>query len=133
VETAKCNADCTNAVCGDGYINSIAGEQCDDKGESWDCNANCTTPSCGDGVVNKTRNEECDDSGESKTCNTNCTKAKCATDSRTRRRRNNATRAATPFLRLRLHLVVCGDGHVNHPALEQCDDGALNGTPGHCN
>jgi len=42
-ETATCNIDCTLSSCGDGILNSTAGEQCDDGGniDSDGCSANC--------------------------------------------------------------------------------------------
>ena len=43
--STTCDPDCTDTACGDGYVNSAAGEQCDDGGtESGDgCAFNCTT------------------------------------------------------------------------------------------
>ncbi len=43
--SVDCDPDCTEAICGDGYANSAAGEQCDDGGtESGDgCSFNCFT------------------------------------------------------------------------------------------
>jgi len=44
-ETAGCDYDCTDAVCGDGYINDLRGEECDDgddNGEYGDmCSSDC--------------------------------------------------------------------------------------------
>ncbi len=42
-ESGLCNADCTLATCGDGYLNEVAGEKCDDANvEDGDgCSANC--------------------------------------------------------------------------------------------
>jgi cysteine-rich repeat protein len=91
-ESATCNANCTVADCGDGFINASAGEQCDDEGESATCDVNCTEVSCGDGTLNQTAGEECDAGGESPTCDLDCT------------------------------LAICGDGNINHTAGEQCDD-----------
>jgi cysteine-rich repeat protein len=42
-DTMACNADCTDAACGDGYLNAAAGEVCDD-GNTDDgdgCNSTC--------------------------------------------------------------------------------------------
>jgi len=59
--SATCDADCTLAVCGDGTLNPLAGEVCDDgnvlNGDG--CDANCTPSACGNGVL--APNEECDD------------------------------------------------------------------------
>jgi cysteine-rich repeat protein len=49
------------AVCGDGFTNPAAGEQCDGGGETLSCDTDCTTRTCGDGTVNVTAGEECDD------------------------------------------------------------------------
>src|SRR5690606_30472623 len=58
--TASCTAECKVSFCGDGFVNDVAGEECDDGGESAACNANCTPHLCGDGVVNITAGEQCD-------------------------------------------------------------------------
>jgi hypothetical protein len=92
-ESATCNADCTEASCGDGALNATAGEACDDAGESATCNADCTEASCGDGVLNATAGEACDEGSETATCDSDCT------------------------------AVVCGDGLANAVVGEQCDDG----------
>lgn len=41
VDHATCNADCTTAVCGDGYHNPAAGEECDEAGATATCDAQC--------------------------------------------------------------------------------------------
>lgn len=42
-DTMGCDADCTQVVCGDGYINAMAGELCDDGNDSSvdECTAEC--------------------------------------------------------------------------------------------
>ena len=67
-----CNADCSTSVCGDGIINTTAGEVCDDSGESASCNINCTPAVCGDGITNTTSGEQCDDAGPSSGCTASC-------------------------------------------------------------
>jgi len=94
-ESASCNANCTTAACGDGTLNTTAGEVCDD-GDIVDgdgCDGNCTLTGCGNGII--TAPETCDDSGESATCDTNCTAA------------------------------TCGDATINATAGEICDDGGV--------
>jgi fibro-slime domain-containing protein len=53
------------AYCGDGSVQSLFGEQCDDgvnDGSYGGCNGNCSLgPRCGDGVVQAGEGEECDD------------------------------------------------------------------------
>gem|GEM_PF-3376918 len=63
-ESATCDADCTAVACGDGTLNTTAGEVCDDgtnnnTGEGF-CIADCSAvQTCGDGIQNGT--EQCDD------------------------------------------------------------------------
>ena len=90
-ESATCNADCTNAACGDGKLNVSAGEICDTGGASATCDADCTAVACGDSTVNAAAGEECDTGGASATCDADCT------------------------------AVVCGDSTVNAAAGETCD------------
>ncbi|MEO6773027.1 MAG: DUF4215 domain-containing protein, partial [Kofleriaceae bacterium] len=109
-----CNSDCTISACGDGKLNSHAGETCDD-GNTSDADGclssssspatTCKVAQCGDGQV-FTGVEQCDTGNTTDT--TTCYAAKCTTSH-------------------------CGDGHTNTAAGEACDEGALNGTPGHCN
>jgi cysteine-rich repeat protein len=93
VSTATCNSNGTPVTCGDGLMNPMAGEQCDDAGMSATCNHDCTVVWCGDGVVNPMAGEQCDTAGESAFCDADCT------------------------------AVWCGDGVVNAMAGEECDDG----------
>jgi hypothetical protein len=48
------------SFCGDGVVNTAAGEECDTSGESASCNINCTLVRCGDGIVNVTAGEQCE-------------------------------------------------------------------------
>lgn len=104
IDTATCNGfTCNTAVCGDGYINTVAGEQCDRGGANSDsgtCTASCQFAVCGDGLVNKLgiKPEQCDSGGiDTATCNG-----------------------------FTCNVAVCGDGYVNAAAGEQCDMGLLN-------
>jgi cysteine-rich repeat protein len=151
-DSSVCNADCSEAVCGDGYTNAAAGEVCDDgdnNGEPTFCNEECTGITeavCGNGVLEE--GENCEDNlayrycpdGEDE-CTTNINYPPCDDDCR---------------------VTICGDGHVegdetcddpdnpedcdpdctavecgdglrNFAAGERCDDGANNGEPGYCN
>ncbi len=67
VDTATCNADCTEADCGDGKVNSANGEECDGGTlggtigtETASCNADCTESVCGDAKLNTEAGEQCD-------------------------------------------------------------------------
>ncbi len=60
-ESATCDIDCTDVICGDGTLNETAGEVCDDAGESETCDEDCTLPECGDDTLNPMAGEQCDD------------------------------------------------------------------------
>jgi len=60
-DSVACDADCTAALCGDGYVNVVAGESCDGTGETAICDSDCTNVVCGDGMYNASAGEECDD------------------------------------------------------------------------
>jgi cysteine-rich repeat protein len=72
--TATCNPDCTRPLCGDGFANLRAREQCDDAGDSAFCNADCTRAACGDGRIHFLGGEECDDGNTNPFdgCNADC-------------------------------------------------------------
>ncbi len=59
-ESAACNLDCTFTECGDGIVNTSAGEQCDNGTPDAFCTSECTVSWCGDGILNKAAGEECD-------------------------------------------------------------------------
>ena len=61
--TALCDADCTWVECGDGTVNIVASETCDDGNDSSEdgCSALCQLETCGDGVVQLSLGESCDD------------------------------------------------------------------------
>jgi cysteine-rich repeat protein len=99
--TASCDADCTPAACGDGFVNAMANEVCDEAaagGGATDaphCDSTCRSPVCNDGHWNPSA-EECDDGNQvdSDGCTNTCV------------------------------LTSCGDGTPQSP-FEQCDDGNL--------
>ncbi len=92
-ESVNCDADCTLAACGDGYLNMAAGEACDDGNDVDDdgCNNMCLADSCGDGVVDE--GEACDDGNGDQT-------DECAA----------------------CQVASCGDGYTQ-AGVEACDDG----------
>lgn len=94
-----CSADCmSNETCGNGIIDSPAGEMCDDGNvESGDgCQANCALARCGDRILDE--DEACDDGNfmDGDGCN-----ARCTSDE------------------------TCGNGVIDIIADEMCDDGNL--------
>ncbi len=90
-ESATCNSDCTTHVCGDGQINTTAGEECDDAGLNADtrpCLADCTDAVCGDSLTCSAATcttgpggaeEDCDDGNgvDTDSCRDSCADATC--------------------------------------------------------
>jgi cysteine-rich repeat protein len=119
-DSTTCTKDCKISRCGDGYVNTVAGEACDDgNGNDGDNCVECQWAFCGDGFVNlvgtttvhdgiKSPLEECDD-GLANTSDPNCpyggTCAPCST----------TCQKLTP----KLH--YCGDGTVD-AGHETCDN-----------
>ena len=104
-ETMACNFDCTLATCGDGKINRVRGETCD-EGQTINtltCNADCSVARCGDGKPNSAAGEACDTAGDTLSCDVDCT------------------------------APVCGDGRINRVRGEQCDPGQVNLDISTCN
>lgn len=140
--SAQCNADCTRARCGDGILNTWAGETCDDgenNGQPNRCNTRCngiTDAECGNGVIED--GEVCDDgenNGQPNHCARTCqriTKPICG---------NGIIEDGeacddgqeTANCNLDCTLATCGDGIINEWAGEICDDGENNGRIGYCN
>ena len=92
------------SYCGDGLIDSLEGETCDDgaifNGNYAHCNASCSGPSryCGDGHIDEDEGEICDDGTDNQAyghCNAWCD-------------------GPAPY---------CGDGSVDVLEGEACDDG----------
>jgi len=100
-ESASCNDDCTQAICGDRKLNTALGETCDAGGETAQCDTDCTFAECGDGVKNSSFGEACDegDTVGGDGCSADCRKAE-----------------------------VCGDRYID--AGEDCDDGNTNAADG---
>ncbi len=132
VSTPTCDADCTAVQCGDGFVNTAAGEQCDQRGDTPTCDADCKTPKCGDGYVNPAL-EQCDDGNTTNGdgCSSKCMLERCGDgkvdpgevcDDGNRVSGDGCSSLCQP---------ECGDGFVD--TNEQCDDSYLNGQPGdHC-
>ncbi|HTJ41981.1 MAG TPA: DUF4215 domain-containing protein [Kofleriaceae bacterium] len=84
-DTASCDSDCSAVKCGDGYLNTVAGEICDDTTDSPHCNGPaagagkaCHPNVCGDGYWNG-MGEECDDGNtvNGDGCNAQCKLENC--------------------------------------------------------
>ncbi|MFZ5889862.1 MAG: DUF4215 domain-containing protein [Myxococcota bacterium] len=127
--TAECNANCTIAVCGDGYVG--LGEQCDTRGNTAEC-YKCRFSVCGDNVINPLT-EQCErgSATETKVCNKDCTTSRCGDGkvNATAGEQCDGTPGCNPPLNTPGHsdaqpecsAVVCGDGIVNEAAGEVCD------------
>lgn len=92
--STTCDANCTMATCGDNYLNTSAGEACDDGNTTGGdgCSATCAIEVCGNYITDV--GEQCDSgSFNSSMCDANCT------------------------------MATCGDGYMNSSASEACDDG----------
>lgn len=63
------NEEGDGCFCGDGFIQTILGEECDDgnSDSSDSCTAACKQATCGDGVVQPGLGEECDDANQDQT------------------------------------------------------------------
>jgi len=140
-ESATCDADCTNASCGDGTVNATAGETCDDADASDNdmCPTTCLEATCGDGFLCNEGGcttgpsggvEQCDDGGANSdvtpdACRTTCRPAYCGDGVvDTGEQCDTAGQSAT--CDANCTLPVCGDGTLNAAAGEGCDDGNLN-------
>ncbi len=132
-ESVSCNADCTNASCGDGRTNLTAGEACDNGGNNGNtkaCSASCQKTYCGDNIIQTPngngQTESCEPALNS-TCSNSCTVALGIGAS------NDPAPLTTVPTSVRLAPPVsCGNGVVEADKNEQCDDGRFNGISGSC-
>ena len=140
---ADCTPMCTVSRCGDGYVDSAKGEQCDmgdiENAKGIVCTEQCKIPFCGDGIVSVYNGEVCDDGfndGAYGHCGVGCSKwgprcgdgivqtvngEKCD---------NGASNSDTAYGGCTTSCEWgprCGDGIVQYEN-EECDDGAKNGT-----
>ena len=99
--TCAANQDvCIKTLCGNGRIDTAAGEVCDDGNivDGDGCSADCTSnESCGNGIVDKSKGEVCDKGADNTSCG-GCS-ADCKSDE------------------------TCGNGIVDTCKGEVCDDG----------
>ncbi len=81
---ADCRLDCTLRRCGDGILDTLHEEECDDGDANSDsepdaCRTDCTLPFCGDGITDPSLGEECDDGNTSSGdgCTADCQNEAC--------------------------------------------------------
>jgi len=128
-----CSSTCQfNNVCGNSIVESLV-EVCDD-GNTADgdgCSATCTSnESCGNSIVDSTVGEACDDgnaiddgNGCSSTCQFNNLCGNSIVEVIVEACDSGGI--ATPTCDVDCTIPVCGDGTVNNPAGEVCDDGNI--------
>lgn len=133
--TALCDGDCTAPKCGDGLLNTFAGEQCElgPGGESPQCNADCTVPRCGDGKVNRAAGETCEPRAASGTslCDADCTAPRCGDGVLNRAANEDCDtggRDTAECVGRTCRLSRCGDRITNPAAGEACDTGVRSRT-----
>jgi cysteine-rich repeat protein len=116
----------TPSKCGDGFVDEIAGEECDDGDQSPSCDVDCTFAVCGDTHANPAAGEECDDgnaaSGDG--CSSACRLERCG-DGVVDEPAGEQCDAGgqSPACDVDCTFASCGDGLVNAAAAEECDDG----------
>ena len=118
------------AVCGNGIVETIAGEQCDNgpnNSDSTGCTAACTINVCGDGKVN-VGVEQCDGGSG---CSRFCTLAVCGNGILDPGEQcDDGNTVNGDFCTAFCTNAVCGDGIVQSVIGEQCDNGAANTNTG---
>jgi len=139
LETSSCNLDCSARVCGDGKVNTTAGEQCDDgvdNADDKDCTSTCVVNVCGDGHANTNGHiniEQCDDGNAIETdgCTTSCTSPSCGNGIVDQGEECDlgSGNSDTGACLLNCKISFCGDGKTR-TNIEQCDDGNNNNNDG---
>ena len=135
-ETATCDVDCTARSCGDGLRNAAAGEACDTIKDTAACDSDCTLPMCGDGHINPVL-EDCDDgnaTADGNGCSADCRFNNVCGNNVVENKAEACDSGGidTGACNSDCTLPICGDGHLNVAAGEQCDDGNSDDTD-HCN
>lgn len=136
----NCNDNCTGYTnyCGDGIVDSVDGEICDDSvnnGKYGNCNGECSAIlECGDGILQKANcggeegcvevsgaDEECD-SGDGNGSATDCAYGD-----------TSCTLCDSECKKFDGNTSFCGDGNTDTANGETCDDAENNGNYGFCN
>lgn len=135
-----CTPMCTKSRCGDGYVDTAAGETCDlgELNDNHRCTTKCALPYCGDGIVSEFDGEVCDDGindGAYGHCGVGCSKwgprcgdGRLQADEECDNGEKNNTGVyggCTPECK---RASYCGDGNVDEMHGETCDFGDDNGS-----
>ncbi|HLC76514.1 MAG TPA: DUF4215 domain-containing protein, partial [Candidatus Peribacterales bacterium] len=159
----SCTSSCLNTICGDGIRQTPNGfgvnESCDEgvqNGIPGHCNLTCTglvpAPQCNDAIDNDfdTRNN-CADPGchtddnaaNASTCNpndpdeTNTPRCGNGVSDQTSEQCDDGNASNIDTCNTSCQLTICGDNIRQIPngfgLNETCDEGSVNGQPGHCN
>jgi cysteine-rich repeat protein len=122
-DTAEVQVDCITLLCGNGVVDTAAGETCDDGNTAGGdaCPGDCTLPVCSDRVIEPP--ETCDDGNTSNgdTCPSDCTLPVCGDGSLESPETCEPPSTATCDASCVAIPVVCGNGVVQ--GAEECDDG----------
>jgi cysteine-rich repeat protein len=119
-ESPTCDRDCSAVRCGDGMVNTLAGETCDTVADTYTCDEDCTPNECGDGYVNFS-DEDCEPPG-APGCSSTCVYTSICGNSVV-----EVSEACDGDLVMGVPcnpdctMPTCGDGFVQ--ATETCDDG----------
>ncbi|MEE9293479.1 MAG: DUF4215 domain-containing protein [Phycisphaerae bacterium] len=135
-----CDENCISEICGNGVVQTAAGEACDDGNTAGDdgCSSTCTvetgwqctdnqsvcTEICGDGLT--VGSEECDDGDtiNGNGCDNNCTVTACGNGIVTAGEEcDDGNTVSGDGCDANCVIEFCGDGTVNNSGTEQCDDG----------
>jgi cysteine-rich repeat protein len=127
-----CLDDCTNATCGDGYLQDGV-EGCDDGNDDDgdECTNACELAACGDAIVHEGV-EQCDDGNQSNTdaCTNACEDAACGDGfvQADVEQCDDGNQSNTDECTNTCEEAACGDGFVQ-PG-EECDDSNQNSNDG---
>lgn len=132
-----CRLDCTLPRCGDGVIDPLLNEQCDQGAANANapdaCRPDCSLPVCQDGIVDSGAGEECDDGNNDgqdgctefcTTCGNGIVTAPEECDDAT-----SNSETVPDACRTDCRLPFCGDGVVDSVSGEVCDPGFTPGAP----
>ena len=132
VQTATCEQTCTIPVCGDGILNPLVGEECEDgniasgDGCSASCKSEITASQCGNGILET--GETCDEGGvQTATCEANCSAPVCGDTVLNTFSGETCDEGGVQTATCEANCLapVCGDSVLNTLSGETCDEGGV--------